>query len=82
MRDENKEVISYGKEKTAVFISFFDKLYNPLTNADRDFYRSMKLKTGIWSKKLYQYQKPKWKGHLKLYAIDRLQEFVEYHQSY
>ena len=32
-------VISHGKENTAVFTRYFDKMYNPPTNADRDLSR-------------------------------------------
>ena len=48
-------VISHGKEKTAVFTRYFDKLYNPPTNADREHSRpnhgTMEFNTGILSRK-------------------------------
>ena len=39
VKDENGVIVSHGKDKTAVFTRYFDKLHNPTTNADQDLIR-------------------------------------------
>ena len=46
IRDENGVVISHGKEKTAVFTRYFDKLYNPPTSADRQLLQEFEVEHG------------------------------------